>query len=118
MGWLTNYPGLTPKMVRKNKPHSPATGLGHITASRSNVRSSRTTPATSSPKRAHSARPNEYSENLAHYSPEELPDTLLRCTVQHSSDFRRDANFSDLPGRFPVRAKNGTEYLLLSVIDN
>jgi hypothetical protein len=44
MGWLTNYPGLTPKTVRRNKPHSPATALDHITASRSNVRSSRLTP--------------------------------------------------------------------------
>ncbi len=33
MGWLTNYPGLTPKAVRRNKPHSPTTALGHITAS-------------------------------------------------------------------------------------
>jgi hypothetical protein len=55
MGWLTNYPGLTPKMMRRNKPHSPATGLGHITASRSNVRSSRTPPESSSPKLANSA---------------------------------------------------------------
>ena len=41
LGWLSNYPDLTCKMLTANKPHSPATGLGHITASRSNVRSTR-----------------------------------------------------------------------------
>jgi hypothetical protein len=43
---------------------------------------------------------------------------VLRCTIQHSSAFRRDAIYSDLPGRFPVRAKDGSEYLLLSVYKN
>jgi hypothetical protein len=39
-GWLTNYPALTPAMIRKNQPHSPATALGHITIARSGIRSS------------------------------------------------------------------------------
>jgi hypothetical protein len=39
--WLSNYPDLTLKMLNANKPHFPATGLGHITASRANVRSTR-----------------------------------------------------------------------------
>ena len=43
--WLSNYPDLTLKMLNANKPHSPATGLGHITASRANVRSTRTKTA-------------------------------------------------------------------------
>jgi hypothetical protein len=119
MGWLTNYPdGLTPKTLRRNKPHSPATALGHITASRSNVRSSRSPSTDPQPKLARSAQPSALTENLAHYLPDELPDILLQCTVQHSSDFRCDAVFSDLPGRFPIHAKDGTEYLLLSVYKN
>jgi hypothetical protein len=117
MGWLTNYPGLTPKALRRNKPHSPATALGHITASRANVRSSRLPPVQSS-KLAFSAQPSPLSENLDHYDENDLPDTLLQCSVQHSSSFRRDAVFSDLPGRFPVKAKDGSEYLLLSVYKN
>ncbi len=44
MGWFTNYPDLTPKMIRQNKPHSPATGLGHTTTSRSSVRFTRPRP--------------------------------------------------------------------------
>jgi hypothetical protein len=43
--WLSNYPDLTLKMLNANKPHSPTTGLGHITASRANVRSTRTKKA-------------------------------------------------------------------------
>jgi hypothetical protein len=60
MGWLTNYPGLTPKAVRRNKPHSLATALGHITASRANVRSSRLAPV-NSPKLAISAQPSAFA---------------------------------------------------------
>jgi hypothetical protein len=91
--------------------------LGHITASRSNVRSSRLTPADSF-NRALIAQPSPLVEILVHYDATDLPDTLLQCTVQHSSSFRRDAIFSDLPGRVPVRAKDGSEYLLLSVYKN
>jgi hypothetical protein len=129
MGWLTNYPDLTPKTVRQNKPHSPATGLGHITASRANVRSTRPRPTSSANPTTSMAihvahglsteplhpPPLNLTEVLHHYDPDDLPDTVLRCRVQPSSEFRRDAIFSDLPGRFPVPAKNRTEYPLLSV---
>jgi hypothetical protein len=113
MGLFTNYPDLTPKMIRQNKPHSPATGLGHITASRSNVKSTRPRPTSHDTNTASSTTPlihhsdsSGLNETLHHYDPDELPDTVLRC---------RDAIISDLPGRFPVPAKNHTEYLLLSV---
>ena len=62
--------------------------------------------------------PTDLVESLDHYPPDERPDTHLRCKVMHSSDFRRDAVFSDLPGRFPVRTKDGSEYLLISVYKN
>jgi hypothetical protein len=39
LGWISNYPDLTLKMLTANKPCSLATGLGHITASRANVHS-------------------------------------------------------------------------------
>ena len=122
MGWLTNYPGLNPKMLRRNKPHSPATGLGHITASRSNVRSTRPRTVTLSGYPSHLASLAKTSsphdpalEYLDHYDLKDLPDTILRCSLKPSSEFRRDAIYSDLPGAFPVRAKDGTQYLLLSV---
>jgi hypothetical protein len=99
-----------------------ATGLGHITASRSNVRSTRPVPApltSSSPhlvSLAQSQPPDDSPlEHLDHYDVNDLPDIVLRCSLQSSSEFRRDAIYSDLPDAFPVRAKDGTQYLLLSV---
>jgi hypothetical protein len=71
-----------------------------------------------SPKLALSAQPSAFVEALDHYSDNELPDIVLRCSVQHTSAFRRDAIYSGLPGRFPVRANDGSEYLLLSVYKN
>jgi hypothetical protein len=41
LGYLSNYPDLTAPMLRPNRPHTPVTALGHIAASRSNVRSTR-----------------------------------------------------------------------------
>jgi hypothetical protein len=41
LGYLSNYPDLTAPMLCRNRPHTPATALGHITASRSNIRSTR-----------------------------------------------------------------------------
>jgi hypothetical protein len=49
-----------------------------------------------------------------HYDLTDLPDIILLCSLKPSSEFRRDAIYSDLPGAFPVRAKDGT-HLLLSV---
>ena len=44
LGYLSNYPDITACMLRRNRPHTPATALGHITASRSNIRSTRRRP--------------------------------------------------------------------------
>ena len=64
-GWLSNYPSLTAKILSRNQPHSPATALGHITASRSGIRSTtpkstvnrkrKRTPAPSLPATSHPA---------------------------------------------------------------
>jgi hypothetical protein len=187
--WLSNYPDLTLKMLNANKPHSPATGLGHITASRANVRSTRTnialpgrsgaylpkpasltqpsptastdsdsdsdsnsdpktdaqtTTQTLQAKRLTSSNqfptpdpptnpiiPITYTikspandltkttlspiENLDHYPRHNRPDIVLRAKVLHTSEFRHHALFSDPTGRFPVTAKDGSQYLLVSV---
>ncbi len=44
LGYLSNYPDLTAPMLRRNRPHTPATALEHIAASRLNVRSTRRSP--------------------------------------------------------------------------
>jgi hypothetical protein len=173
-------------MLNANKPHSPATGLGHITASRANVRSTRTkkvlprrsatylpTPvfltqpaptaittsdsdpdsdsesdAPTATRALHVERrasrnqfptpapltnpiiPLTYTikspatltdttlspmENLNHYLSQDRPDIVLRAKVLHTSEFRHHALFSDPTGRFPVTAKDGSQYLLVSV---
>jgi hypothetical protein len=53
-GWLSNYPSLTAKILSRNQPHS-ATALGHITASRSGIRSTKPkTPVNNKHKRSSS----------------------------------------------------------------
>jgi hypothetical protein len=140
-GWLSNYPDLTYDMLRQNTHHIPATALGHLMASRSNVRSTRShsdPPPLSEhllndPLQALSATalplsdlapalmlsssdlaPDTIQEALSHYPVDLLPDHLLRPTVMPSSRFRESALHADLTGRFPVIASDGTQYLHVS----
>ena len=67
-GWLSNYPSLTAKILSRNQPHSPATALGHITASRSGIRSTTPKSASSQPEtKAHTcAQPTSYISSSSH----------------------------------------------------
>ena len=86
-GWLSNYPNLTPEMVRRNKPNVPAYALGHIQASRSGVRSTRhaldTSTTSTEPKATESHRQTPpiseetISEYLAAYNELEHPSINL-----------------------------------------
>ena len=168
-GWLTNYPSLTAKMLSRNQPHSPATALGHITASRSGIRSTKPKPQTSRKRkristsgpsatsvndhaalastRSQSQRPsappisttvalptssdsedgdedqhistglpaNNIDELLSHYARHELPTTVLQTRILPPSNLRDTAMFSDLTGRFPATARDGSQYILLSI---
>ena len=166
-GWLTNYPSLTAKMFSRNQPHSPATALGHITASRSGIRSTKpkthlkrkrisTTGPPATSVKPHSALASTRSqaksspapliitpeslpidsdsddddeilptstglpadnieELLSHYSRHELPTTILQTRILPPSELRDTAMFSDLTGRFPATARDGSQYILLSV---
>ena len=125
-GWLHNYPNLTPDMVRRNKPHVPAYALGHIQASRSGVRSTRThqtaeevlsfkSPIMASAHSATSSLDDEIlHEYLADYPEAERPNIKLLATIHPSSKFRDEALFSDLAGRFPVTAFDGSQYIMIS----
>jgi hypothetical protein len=68
--------------------------------------------STSAPVHLHDYVP----EILTPYQPHQLPDIFIRSKVCHSSDFRQDAIFSDLLGRFPISAFDGSQYLLVSVL--
>jgi hypothetical protein len=80
--WLFNYPDLTLKMLNANKPHSPATGLGHITASRANVRSTRTKIA--QPRRSTTYLPTP--EFLSQPAPTVLTDSNSDPDSDSNSD--------------------------------
>ncbi len=55
------------------------------------------------------------SEALEHYEEHELPTTILQTRILNPSELRADALFSDLIGRFPATAMDGSQYILLSV---
>ncbi len=112
-------------MVRRNKPRVPAHALGHIQASRSGVRSTRThqtaeevlksNPPDGGPTRsafsspaAPSAADEFLREYLAAYPEAERPSIKLLATIHPSSKFCDEALFSDLAGRFPVTAFDGS----------
>jgi hypothetical protein len=123
-------------MVCRNKPNVPAHALGHIQSSRSGTRStklpqiadddfsSNTTgsAATRSAYQSAAASPpppvllpdDEFlSEFLSIYNEVEHPSIKLLATVHPSSKFRDVALFSDLAGRFPVTAFDGSQYIMI-----
>jgi hypothetical protein len=55
------------------------------------------------------------TESLDQYEDHELPTTVLQTCILPPSDLRANAMFSDLTGRFPATAIDGSQYLLLSV---
>jgi hypothetical protein len=134
-GWLHNYPNLTPEMVRRNKPNVPAHALGHTQSSRSGTRSTKPpqtadddfdsrptkdtrsayqSAAASSPPPAALPDDEFLSEFLSEYHEVEHPSIKLLATIHPSSKFRDEAIFSDLAGRFPVTAFDGSQYTMIS----
>jgi hypothetical protein len=92
-GWLSNYPSLTAKILSRNQPHGPATALGHITASRSGIRTTklkRSREPTGSPapklkrsrKPTGSPAPNSSSRRV-------LATTRAQALLPHSTDIPR-----------------------------
>jgi hypothetical protein len=89
-GWLSNYPRLTAKMIRKNPPNSPATSDGHLNRHRQNVQST-------NPKRK---RSNKHAVSIKTYC---TSDDNLHC---------------DATGRFPIEAEDGSNYVVVAVYKN
>ena len=59
--------------------------------------------------------PAESIEHLCHYQPSELPTTTLQTRLLPPSELRDSSMFSDLTGRFPATAMDGSQYILLSI---
>jgi hypothetical protein len=125
-GWLHNYSNLTPDMIRRNKPHVPAYGLGHIQASRSGVRSTRThqtaeevlksaSPANGSacsaisPSVAPSPDDEFLEEYLSEYPAAERPSIKkLLATIHPSSKFRAYSPISPDASQLPPSTDRST----------
>ena len=60
-------------------------------------------------------QPADTTEHLSHYQPSELPTTTLETRLLPPSELRDSSMFSDLTGRFPATAMDGSQYILLSV---
>ncbi len=53
------------------------------------------------------------SESLSIYPEDDHPSIKLLATIHPSSKFRDEALFSDLVGRFPVTAFDGSQYIMI-----
>jgi hypothetical protein len=94
LGWFSNYPDLTLKMLTANKLHVPATGLDHIAASRANFCSTRTLPRPTRPslyrpklqlrtQPAPTATNDDFTSSSS-YSEVSHPHTALRAQTRSS----------------------------------
>jgi hypothetical protein len=123
-------------MVRRNKPNVPAHALGHIQSSHSGTRSTKppqiadddfdSSPTSTDTRSAYqsaaasppppAALPDDdfLSEFLSGYHEAEHPSIKLLATIHPSSKFCDEAIFSDLAGRFPVTAFDGSQYIMIS----
>ena len=105
-GYLDCFPGLTVQKIRRNKPHTIATSLGHLDQTRKNYKSTkqsvrppsvRTTPSpTMSPLQQDTFPPIDSS-----------PTHVIYTRIE-----RTHRNFMDSSGRFPVKSRSGNEYVL------
>ena len=107
LGYLDNFPGLTPEAIRKFPPNPIATPMGHLNQKRQGLRSTKLAPPVSQPIRdAPSSPPNLNSKSnnlnkLFH---------RIECKVVVVPSRQ---NFTDLTGRFPISSAAGTNYVLI-----
>jgi hypothetical protein len=124
-------------MVRHNKPNVSAHALGHIQSSRSDTQSTKlpqiaddnfgSKPTGSAVTRsayqsaaASPPTPAVFPDDeflpvfLSIYNEVEHPSIKLLATIHPSSKFHDAALFSDLVGRFPVIAFDGSQYITIS----
>ena len=91
-GFLSTFPGLTKKLVRKHLPKSLQTGKGHLDQERQNLQSTKTKPTTQVP-----APPNTKT------------NILITAIVPAT-----DKIYTDLTGKFPVQSSLGNKYILIT----
>ena len=61
------------------------------------------------PAQSQQSQPADTTERLSHYQPSELPTTTLQTRLLPPSELRDSSMFSDLTGRFPATAMDGSQ---------
>jgi hypothetical protein len=116
-GHYATWPGLTPELVRKYLPPSPATAKGHLDQQRQNLRS--THPPADTKIKLSAPQP----DHVPSRSPPTLADTDTQ-PFQENPNIRTHQIFaschdvtgqiaSDLTGRFPTVSYQGHKYILV-----
>jgi hypothetical protein len=132
-GYLGNLPRLTASMIRKNRPNSIGTALGHLNRLRQNIRSTKLLPAPDKLKKKDKKKFNLHSNTDTNTSipnsnivkdsaGEQEEEEMVTKTIQLSDlspDERKAlAIYFDATGRFPFQSEEGYEYMLVSVYKN
>jgi len=132
-GYLGNLPRLTGNMIRKNRPNSIGTALGHLNRLRQNIRSTKPLPAPDKLKKKDKKILNIYSNtdtNTSISNPNIVKDSdgeqdeeemvTKTCQMSDLSPEERKALsiYFDATGRFPFQSEEGYEYMLVSVYKN
>ena len=109
-GYLDCFPNLTVRKIRRNKPHTVATSLGHLDQTRKNYKS--TKPTVVSPPRTTvpPAAPID-SDDLDTFPLREEP--ISPITIIYTKVERTHKSSIDSTGRFPVKSRSGNEYNLI-----
>jgi hypothetical protein len=104
-GYLDCLPHLTVRKIRRNKPHTVATSLGHLDQTRKNYKSTKSTFAAVPP-----LRPTPHIDDELDTLP---PHEPVSTNFIYKKEERTHQNFMDSTGRFPVKSRVGNEYNLI-----
>ena len=114
-GYLTCFPQLTVQKIRRNKPHTVATSMGHLDQTRKNYKSTKkpvvpsNSPVVVKPSSDPSATllpPAEVDDIFPVSTPAPTHTVYTRIHQTHQ-------NYMDGTGRFPVRSRSGNESILI-----
>ena len=104
-GYLDCLPHLTVRKIRRNKPHTVATPLGHLEQTRKKYKSTRPTFAAVPP-----LRPTPQIDDDLDTFPLHEP---VSTNFIYTKEERTHQNFMYCTGRFPVKSRAGSEYNLI-----
>jgi hypothetical protein len=106
-GWLSNWPRITAKMIRKNKPVTAITARAYLDQTRQGQNS--TKPGKNNGKRRKA--PRHVQEADEDCLEDDIEHDQLRFSIIERDDLK---NWSDTTGRFPFATIQGFNYLLVS----